>query len=62
VAFSPALLLMVVAAALCRYRSGHPLRIWRLLGNALLFGLLGPPIGRLVLGTVCPRLPFQEIT
>jgi len=48
--FAPALLLMVVAAALCRYRSRHPFRIRRVLGSALLFGLLGPPIGALVLG------------
>lgn len=46
----------------CRYRSEHPFRIWRALGSALLFGLLGPPIGGLVLGTVRPRLPCQEIT
>jgi hypothetical protein len=51
VAFAPALLLMVVAATLCRYRSGHPLCIWRALGSALLLGLLGPPIGGLVLVT-----------
>lgn len=39
--FAPAPLLMGGAAAVGRYRSGTPVRIWRLLGSALLFELLG---------------------
>jgi hypothetical protein len=49
---APGLLLMVVAAALYRWRSGRPFRFWRLLAGTLLFGLVGPPIGGLAIGSV----------
>jgi hypothetical protein len=61
---APALLLMVVAAALCRWRSGSPFRLWPVLGSTLLFGLLGPPIGGLVtaiaVATIRPDVRVPE--
>ncbi|WP_447730997.1 hypothetical protein [Pseudoxanthomonas suwonensis] len=49
-AFLLALLLVVAGVALLRHRSGCPFRIGQVLGSALIFGLLGPPLGGLMLG------------
>src|SRR5690606_6869362 len=56
--FLLALLLVVAGVSLLRHRSGCPFRNGQVLGSALIFGLLGPPLGGLLLGLVVLVIEF----